>query len=188
MLGFEPRSGRPHSSSAASRMPCRSDAQCRVLAPVTAGQEPEGGCGGGAGSPTAGRVRGPRSPAGPGVTGGSGRKTEDPPAVTAHLIRPRGSEKQSWEQLLAPRVQGRRQDFTGLPLLAEGVPKSGTRAECVSTSNRSRLGEQGGRQHYASPGTPEVFRGRHPPRLAPAAPLFLGLCPAASWLGRGESG
>lgn len=58
MLGFEPRSGRPHSSSAASRMPCRSDAQCRVLAPVTAGQEPEGGCGGGAGSPTAGRVRG----------------------------------------------------------------------------------------------------------------------------------
>lgn len=91
MLGFEPRSGRPHSSSAASRMPCRSDAQCRVLAPVTAGQEPEGGCGGGAGSPTAGRVRGPRSPAGPGVTGGSGRKTEDPPRGHCAPDPPRGA-------------------------------------------------------------------------------------------------
>ena len=48
------------------------------MAQMTSGKEPDRSCGGRTGLPKAGCVKWTMAAAGPGVTGGSGRKTEDP--------------------------------------------------------------------------------------------------------------
>lgn len=92
--------------------------------------------GAGAGRPEAGCVKRTPAPAGRGVTGGPGRKTEDPHGH-APADLPHGALSQSREQLLASQVQSHHQVFIKLPLCARELERAGNSFSFLSAASPS---------------------------------------------------
>ena len=153
---------------------------------MTSGKEPDRNCGGRTGLPKAGCVKWTMAAAGLGVTGGSGRKTEDPRGCSPPDLFHGALRVRAGNSCWLPRFRTIIKYLLSSHCVQREFQKNGTLLNSFPflTATDLEMSEEGA---WDSPGIPGVLGRRCFPTWLLVPPSPLGLCLAAFLIGRGKS-